>query len=82
MSDWKYIDATNAVAFRVLPDGGMESCLASELPPDTAAIQPAEETYVTAPTDISPVDDAVAKLVAFLRANPDVVSLINEGEEP
>lgn len=35
MSQWKYTDASHTVAFRTLPDGGMESCLASVLPPGT-----------------------------------------------
>jgi hypothetical protein len=39
--NWKYTDATNRVVFRILENGGMESCLASELPPDTV-IDPAD----------------------------------------
>lgn len=35
MSDWKYTDSTRLVAFRVLADGGMESCLVSVLPGGT-----------------------------------------------
>lgn len=32
MSDWRYIDASNAVAFRTLDGGRIESVLASALP--------------------------------------------------
>lgn len=32
MNNWKYTDATNRVVFRTLDNGGMESCLVSELP--------------------------------------------------
>ena len=39
--NFKYTDASNTVAFRVLDNGGMESCLASALPAGTV-IDPAD----------------------------------------
>ncbi len=41
MTNWKYTDATNTVAFRTLENGGMESMLSSALPSD-AVIDPAD----------------------------------------
>ena len=41
MTNWKFADTTNSVAFRTLDSGGMESCLASTLPADTV-IEPAD----------------------------------------
>lgn len=50
MSDWKYSDSTNLVAFRMLANGGCESCLASTLDVNTP-ILPAD----VPPPDIVPV---------------------------
>ena len=41
MTDWKYTDSANTVAFRVHDDGRMESMLASALPEGTV-IEPAD----------------------------------------
>ena len=41
MINFKYTDASNTIAFRVLDNGGMESCFASALPPGTV-IDPAD----------------------------------------
>lgn len=42
MSNWKYVDPTNAVVFRMTSNGGMESCQASALPPGTV-VDPADQ---------------------------------------
>jgi hypothetical protein len=36
--NWQFVDATERVAFRVNPDGSIESVLASALPPDVAPL--------------------------------------------
>ena len=41
MTNWKYTDATNTVAFRTLDNGGMESMLTSALP-EGVAPEPAD----------------------------------------
>lgn len=38
MSQWRYTDATNSVAFRLLENGGMESVLATALPEGVTVI--------------------------------------------
>jgi len=45
--NWKYTDATQIVAYRVLDDGRMESCLASVLPEGVVV-----EPYVAPPPPI------------------------------
>jgi len=45
--NWQYTDATQTVAYRVLDDGGMESCLVSVLPEGTVI-----DPYVAPPPPI------------------------------
>jgi hypothetical protein len=75
MTNWKYTDATNTVAFRTLDNGGMESCLASVLP-DGTTIEPADpqpnpriaaidaEILQLETKAIRPMRDALAALAA------------------
>ena len=64
MSDWKYIDDTNAVAFRTLDGGRIESVLASALPEGTTILP-----YVKTPEQIKMeiVDAVQQRLDAFAR---------------
>lgn len=64
MSDWRYIDASNAVAFRTLDGGRIESVLASALPEGTNILP-----YVKTPEQIKMeiVDAVQQSLDAFAK---------------
>ena len=63
MSQWRYTDATNSVAFRLLENGGMESVLATALPEGATVIP-----YVQL------LEDRIAEFDAALVAHLDQVA--------
>jgi hypothetical protein len=71
MSNWKYTDASNTVAFRVLDNESMESCLASML---------SKETVVT-PADPLPTPDYSAMRKAAYTAESDPIFFMSQRGE-
>lgn len=73
--NWKYTDATNTVAYRVLADGSVQSCLVSAIsngtpdpadPPTPAQIAVATKTIKDAADAAAANGDALVVLVAGL----------------
>ena len=67
--NWKFTDASNAVACRTLDNGNMESCLVSVLPEGTliAAADPVPEP-IPAPTLVEQILESPADLAALKKA--------------
>jgi len=61
--NWQYTDATQTVAYRVLDDGGMESCLVSVLPEGTVI-----DPYVAPPPPIPTTVTRFQARVALVQA--------------
>lgn len=61
--NWQYTDATNTVVFRLLDNGGSESCLASSLPEGTEI-----EPYIPPPPVVPSVITMRQARLALLQA--------------
>jgi hypothetical protein len=87
--NWQFVDATERVAFRVNPDGSIESVLASALPPDVAPLPapvPALADYQKAAraridSDVDAVYYAVIgdRTTEYQAANDDAKAFKNAG---
>ena len=71
MTNWKYTDASNTVAFRVLDNGATESCLASVLP---------EGTIIEAADPPLPIDYSAMRHAAYVAESDPIFFMSQRGE--
>lgn len=69
MTPWKFTDDTNRVVFRILDSGGVESVLASALPPGTSVL-PADAPVLSQDDQDAATVRQYAKLVALRNMTP------------